>query len=148
MKNMNIKAITKDEINGIKTLWENLNAHHLSRSTHFKDHFSTLTFEKRMEGPKKRNRFIAYLAEENGEQIGYCIATLDGLAGEIDSLFVKKACRGKGVGEQLMSLALKWLEQQSCETVRLSVAEGNEDVLDFYKRFGFAKRFTVVEKNA
>ncbi len=145
---MKIRTITRDEINCIKTLWESLNAHHLSRSTNFKKHFSKLTFEKRMEVLKKRDRFITYVAEENGESVGYCIATVNGLAGEIDSVFVNEPHRGKGVGEKLMSLALEWLEEQECETIKGSIAEGNENVLGFYRRFGFAERFIVMQKNA
>ncbi len=145
---MRIRTITRDEINGIKILWENLNAHHLSRSTHFKEHFSKLTFEKRMEALKKRDRFIGYVAEEDGEGVGYCIATVDRRVGEIDSIFVDESFRGKGVGEKLMSLALQWLGGQQCETIKVSIAEGNENVLGFYRRFGFAERFIVMQKNA
>ncbi|HAG08945.1 MAG TPA: GNAT family N-acetyltransferase [Desulfotomaculum sp.] len=143
---MRIKVVTKDHIDGIKPLWENLNAHHLSRSTYFKDHFSTLTFEKRMDDLSKRGRFIGFIVEDNDQNLGYCIATVDGPIGEIDSIFVDEPHRGKGVGEKLMSLALEWLEGQKCETVRVSIAEGNENVLGFYRRFGFAERFIVMQK--
>ncbi len=144
---MKIKTITRDEINSIRTLWEKLNAHHLLRSTHFKDHFSKFTFENRMESLEKRDCLIGYVAEDNGESIGYCIATVNGRMGEIDSIFVDERHRGKGVGEELMSLALKWLEEQECETIKVSIAEGNENVLGFYRRFGFAERFIVMQKN-
>ncbi len=142
---LKIIAINRDEIGTIKTLWEGLNVHHLSRSTHFKKHFSEFTFGKRMESLNKCDRLIAYVAQDNGENIGYCIASVDGLNGKIDSLFVKTAYRGRGVGEKVMSLALKWLEEQKCETVRVSIAEGNEAALDFYRRFGFAERLVVMQ---
>ncbi len=106
---MKIRTITAGQIDQIKDLWQELNAHHVSRSTSFKDHFLNLTFQKRVEGLKKREQFIGFVAEEDTEQIGYCIATFNDSVGEIDSLFVKETYRGKGVGEQLMSLALKWL---------------------------------------
>ena len=64
---MKIIAIGRDEIDIIKTLWEELNAYHLSKSTHFKKHFSKFTFEKRMEGLDKRDRLIAFVAQDNGE---------------------------------------------------------------------------------
>ena len=142
---MKIIAIGRDEIGIIKTLWEGLNAHHLLKSTHFKKHFSKFTFEKRVEGLNKRDCLIAYVAQNNSKNIGYCIATVDGPNGEIDSLFVESVYRGKGVAEELVSHALKWLEEQKCETVRVSIAEGNEDTLDFYRRFGFAERLTVMQ---
>jgi GNAT superfamily N-acetyltransferase len=108
---LKIIAIGRDEISIIKPLWEGLNAHHLSKSTHFKKHFSEFTFEKRMEGLNKRERLIVYVAQENRKDIGYCMATIDGLNREVDSLFVEAAHRGRGVGEELMSCALKWLEE-------------------------------------
>jgi ribosomal protein S18 acetylase RimI-like enzyme len=145
---MKIRTITGDKLSGIKTLWENLNAHHLSKSTHFRDHFSKLTFEKRLDGLKKRDRLVGCVSEDNGRNVGYCIASVDGLTGEIDSIFVDDLYRGKGVGQELMSLALKWLETQGCDTIKVSIAEGNEDVLGFYRRFGFAERFTVMQKSA
>lgn len=143
---MQIKAITQDNIGVIKRLWEELNTHHLSHSTHFTHHFSKFRFEDRMEALKKRDQFIAYVVENNLECIGYCIATVHDHSGEIDSLFLDAAYRGKGYGKTLMDLALKWLENQHCETIRVSIAEGNEGVLDFYRRFGFAERFVVMQR--
>lgn len=142
---MKIVAIDRDEIGIIKTLWKGLNAHHLSKSTYFKKHFSEFTFEKRMEGLNKRDNLIAYIAQDNDENIGYCLSSVDGPNGEIDSLFVEAAYRGKGIGEELMSHALKWLEGQRCITIRVSIAEGNEGVFDFYRKFCFAERLTVMQ---
>lgn len=115
------------------------------KSAHFSNHFSEFTFEKRMEGLNERDRFIAYVAQDNRENIGYRLASVDGLNGEIDSLFVETVYRGRGVGEELMFHALKWLEEQKCEAVRVSIAEGNESALDFYRRFGFAERLVVMQ---
>jgi ribosomal protein S18 acetylase RimI-like enzyme len=143
---MQIRAITRDDIGIVKRLWEELNALHLSRSTHFAHHFSKFHFEDRVEALKKRDRFIAFVAESDQEGVGYCIATVHDRAGEIDSLFVEAAYRGKGCGKALMELALKWLEDQRCETIRVSIAEGNEQALAFYRRFGFAERFTVMQR--
>jgi ribosomal protein S18 acetylase RimI-like enzyme len=143
---MQIKAITRDNIGIIKRLWEGLNAHHLSHSTHFTHYFSKLRFDDRVETLKKRDKFIAYVAEHDQDSIGYCIATVHDRAGEIDSLFLSAPYRGKGYGKALMDLALKWLGDQHCETIRVSIAEGNEEVLHFYRRFGFAERFVVMQR--
>ncbi len=143
---MKIKTISKDQIGSVKKLWEELNAHHSTQSSHFKDLFSRLSFEKRMNNLIMRDRFVAYVAENNNEPIGYCIATVNSGNGEIDSLFVNKAYRKKGLGKELVSLALHWLGEQNCETILVYIAEGNENVLDFYRRFGFAERFVVMQK--
>jgi diamine N-acetyltransferase len=98
-----------------------------------------------MEELNKRERIIAYVAQDNDRHVGYCMATVDGFNGEIDSLFVEAGYRGRGVGEELMSLALKWLEEQKCEAMKVSIAEGNKSALDFYRRFGFAERLVVMQ---
>ena len=143
---MQIKEIPRDDIGIVKRLWEGLNEHHLSQSTHFTHHFSKFRFEDRVEALKKRDQLIAYVVEINRECIGYCIATVHDHAGEIDSLFLCKKYRRKGYGKALMDLTLKWLEDQHCETIRVSIAEGNEDVLHFYRKFGFAERFVVMQR--
>lgn len=143
---MTIKPVGRNELPRIRPLWEKLNAHHLSRSSRFKDQFAKLSFETRMETLERRDHFVAYVAEDGGEDAGYCIATVCGRDGEISSLFVDSACRGKGLGEALMSRALQWLDEHGCETIRLSIAEGNEDVSAFYRKFGFAERFVVMQR--
>jgi diamine N-acetyltransferase len=143
---MEIKAIQRDEISRIKTWWEALNAHHLSIATKFKDLYRQLTFEKRMKVLKRREGFIGYVAHERDEDIGYCIASVDDLVGEIDSIFIKAEQRRKGIGTELITLAIHWLQNQKCETIRVAIAEGNENALDFYRRFGFEKRMTVMQK--
>ena len=95
---------------------------------------------------KQRDHFIAYVAQDNDESVGYCVATVDSLIGEIASLFVSEPYRGKGVGEELMFLALKWLEGQGCEAIRVSIAVGNENVLGFYRKFGFTEKIVVMQR--
>ncbi len=79
--------------------------------------------------------------------IGYCISTVNKeLIGEIDSLFVEKEYRKYGLGDQLMNRALDWLNNNKVKTKIIGVAEGNENVLEFYKRYGFYKRRVILEQ--
>ncbi len=143
---MIIRTIDRSELENIKPLWEKLNAWHLAKSTYFKSHFKAQRFENRMAMLEKRSKLIAFVAEENHHAIGYCIATLlDGQNGEIDSLFVDPMHRGQKVGEQLTSQALVWLQQQHCQSIRVSIAEGNEEALEFYRKFGFRERYIVMQ---
>ena len=45
---MKIVKINKNEIHQIRPMWEELNKIHGQLSTHFKEHFLSFTFEKRM----------------------------------------------------------------------------------------------------
>ena len=143
---MEIKEIDWNDINKIKALWEDLNAHHLLMSTNFKQFYSNFTFEKRIESLSKKERLITFVAQYRGENIGYCIASIDDLTGEIDSIFVKEQHRRTGIGSKLISFALQWLEKERCEIIRVGIAEGNEAAIGFYKRFGFAERMVVMQR--
>ncbi|MDP4147225.1 MAG: GNAT family N-acetyltransferase, partial [Bacillota bacterium] len=79
--------------------------------------------------------------------IGYCISTVNAnLIGEIDSLFVHSQYRKLGLGDELMKRALEWLDSNNVKGKKIAVAEGNEGVLDFYKRYGFYKRQMILQQ--
>jgi ribosomal protein S18 acetylase RimI-like enzyme len=144
---MEIQTLGREEIGVIERLWEGLRDHHRRRSTDFRPQFQHLTFPQRMAALTSRERFVLFVAR-NGDRkpVGYCAATVHGGSGEVDSLFVHPEERGRGLGERLLTTALDWLDEQACETVRILVAAGNEEVIAFYGRYAFAPRFTVLER--
>ena len=91
---MEIIEIKKAEISILKGLWEELNSHHGEKSSHFKFYFKSFTFEKRIEKLLTKEHLVIYAAEINSDLVGYCIATVNGNLGEVDSIFVKKEHRG------------------------------------------------------
>jgi ribosomal protein S18 acetylase RimI-like enzyme len=68
------------------------------------------------------------------------------ITGEIDSIFVDDAYRSCGIGSTLVSRALGWLDENGSTRNRVSVSEGNESVWNFYKKFKFYPRMTVLEQ--
>lgn len=143
---MKIHEFDKTKLYKIKALWQELNAHHQKQSTYFKDHYANYTFEKRIEKFEINEKLIVFLADEGGDHLGFCIATADGEKGEIAAIYIKQEYQGKNVGQQLMDKALTWLEKQGCRNIILLVAVGNEQVIDFYRKIGFAERFILMEK--
>ncbi|MDP4202083.1 MAG: GNAT family N-acetyltransferase [Bacteroidota bacterium] len=144
----NYLILPQNELYRIKPLWEKLNEIHLRDSVHFKDHYSSFTFEKRIMAwtslPDERVWIL--VGEVNDEVVGYCVATSteDG-KGEIDSLCVDEAWQNKGVGETLVRESLAWLESQNCSPIRLIVSYGHESVMGFYEKLGFYPRATILE---
>ena len=145
---MEIKVIKWDEISTIKALWEGLNAHQHLVSTNFKTFYESFTFEKRIETLKKRDQLIIYVSYERDEPIGYCIASIDDMVGEIDSIYIQEQYRQKGIASELIQHALKWLDSQECETIQVSIAQGNESAFNFYKKFNFVERITLMQRTA
>lgn len=146
--NVKINKVDKEDIILIKPMWEELNKHHQKLSTNFKEHFSSFTFEDRQKQIEKNDLFAVFIAEDEGNFIGYCIASIDGKIGEIDSIFVNPGYRQKNLGESLMLEAETWLKAQDIEKIHILVAQGNESVFHFYNKQGYKKRFTVLEKTA
>lgn len=135
----------------VQPLWEKLNKHHESKSIYFKDKFKNLNFDVR-KGKFVNDNNLEVKVDlikdlETNAYIGYCISTVNKeLIGEIESLFVEKEYRKYGLGDQLMNRAIEWLDNAEVKTKIIGVAEGNEDVLDFYKRYGFYKRRVILEQ--
>jgi len=146
---------TSTDITGvehIRPLWEMLNFHHHARARAFRNVYSSWTFDDRKDyflhlaaaGP-----FRIDLASDpaTGRYVGYCVSSIspEG-AGEIESVFVIPAFRSLGTGTVLMENALAWLSAQNPVRIRVSVADGNEEVFLFYEKFGFFPRMTVLEQ--
>jgi ribosomal protein S18 acetylase RimI-like enzyme len=135
----------------VQPLWEKLNKHHQVNSRYFPDKFKNLTFDTR------KKKFIndantqlrIDLVKDVGNQafVGYCISTItiDSI-GEVDSLYIEPEYRKFGIGDKLMSRSLEWLDSKNARMKIIGVAEGNEQVFDFYKKYGFYERTTILEQ--
>jgi ribosomal protein S18 acetylase RimI-like enzyme len=127
----------------IDELWQKLNNHHIESTEYFKEKFREFTFAHRTKSllDKAETGDIQVLIAKDkitDRKIGYCVSTVNSeLSGEIDSLFVEKEFRKFGIGDMLISKALDWLESKGPKEIVLTVAGGNERVLDFYKKYGF-----------
>jgi ribosomal protein S18 acetylase RimI-like enzyme len=58
--------------------------------------------------------------------------------GEIGSfgLYVLPGYQGRGIGKQLLSIAIEWLVQKS-QSIEIGVLEYNERAIEFYRKHGF-----------
>ena len=142
--NLEIEEISVNQIHTIKNLWLKLNDIHMHDSTYFKDHFHNFTFEERCQkfSYYKRNKLKIDVLKNNLHLVGYCISTIDGNTGELDSLFIESEFQKYGFGQKLVDRSISWLKHYGCVKIHVSVAEGHESVLEFYKRFGFYPRMT------
>ncbi len=142
---MEIIELPKDRIEEIEPLWCELNSHHHEKSKNFKDHFSSFTFVERCKKLLATDKLVIFAAKENSELVGYCIASSNNGAGEIDSLYIKPQFRGSSLGLLLTESAMSWLSGLNCRQISVYVVEGNEGAIPFYEKFGFKKRFDVLQ---
>ena len=138
-----IQEGNQDDLDLVKHLWEKLCRYHCDLSVHFRDRFKDATWEKRkrrlLDG--SRDILLNYVVEkESGQMVGYCISTIakeDGTVGEVSSIYVEETYRRSGLGTDLILRALEWLQLKETKIQKLLVGVGNEEVLEFYKQFGF-----------
>jgi len=146
MKNINIITGSSELLDQVRPLWEALNALHIGIGGVFSAELAGRTFDHRkQELTGGAGKLHVAIASEK-EAVGYCISTLrhDG-RGEIDSLYVKKAYRSRGLGTRLVKGALQWLDENHAGKKVVAVLEGNAEALRFYQRFGFHPRNVELE---
>lgn len=139
----------RELIDLVQPLWEKLNYYHEMKSNYFSHKFKSQEFHNRKNKFVNEKEIQVYieLIKDNNVFIGYCISTINkDLIGEIDSLFVEKEYRNYGLGDKMINNALEWLNANQSKTIIIAVSEGNEEVIEFYKRYGFYKRRIILEK--
>ena len=140
----------QDDLDIIRPLWQKLNQHHLAVSKYHKDSRVATTFDMRKDQLLEKSRqgvLNIDLARDSNtkEYIGYCVTTINPeKQGEIESIYVEKEYRGMGIGDGLMTRALGWLKTMSVKKTILGVAEGNESVFPFYRRYNFYPKITLL----
>jgi len=83
----------------------------------------------------------ACLLAEEGEIIGAVFTekklTFSEKAAGIKSIFVKKKCRGKGVGRILLGRCVSALRKKGYKSVSLTVDRKNKNAISIYEKSGF-----------
>lgn len=78
-----------------------------------------------------------FVAEENEQVIGACMAGYDGHRGWLYSIAVASAQRRRGIGRSLIEEAMKSLKELGCIKVNLQIRASNHEVKAFYESLGF-----------
>lgn len=128
-----------DKIEVIKNLWENNRKYHEDSSEYFSEAYRSIYFEERIGNFRAFDKDLLKItvANDNDEYIGYCISTIVEGKGEVESLHVDESKRGIGIGKKLVSAHLKWMKENNCKVIGVTVSQENESTISFYKKLGF-----------
>jgi ribosomal protein S18 acetylase RimI-like enzyme len=94
-------------------------------------------------GFREQPRFEALLAFEGEEAVGLALyffefSTWRGRPGVyVQDMYVAPRMRGRGVGRDLMEAVMRRSREQGGRYVKLSVYDGNEQAIGFYRSLGF-----------
>ena len=86
---------------------------------------------------------LIYVAIEDEELIGACIAGYDGHRGWLYSIALSHNKRRTGAGSALVEHAIQSLKEMGCVKINLQVRSENSDVAAFYETLGFEKEDRV-----
>jgi len=146
-----IHLTDKNDLDLIQTLWEKLNKLHTELSPNFKERHKKMTWEDRKQNILKyaQELFLCYVEGINLKRIiGYCITTIDcESVGEIDSAYIDDKYRKLGIGKKLISEFINWVNKKEVKTQKIMVADGNENVLEYYSKFGFFPIHIILQKS-
>jgi ribosomal-protein-alanine N-acetyltransferase len=85
----------------------------------------------------EKENFRYFVAEEEGEILGYCgfLFVLD--EAEIPNVCVKASARKRGIGSQMMSVLIEEAKKLGMAVLYLEVRESNTPARTLYKSLGF-----------
>lgn len=153
MQAKDLKYITGgyELIDQIKPLWESLNKHHVEVSPYFAGFYQEYMFAERKKIFEREQLVKIYVEivcdSKEGTPLGYCIASIDkNHAGEIESIYIVQHHRREGIGHQLITHSLGWLDAEKVQSKSVAVTYGNEQAFAFYERYGFYPRFTMLKQ--
>ena len=99
------------------------------------------------------SNWIVLIAEENGGLQGFISGEvkekkhrINNKEGYIDSLFVTKESRGKGIGKLLMDSISKEFKELYCTHLALATHLDNKVAMSMYESMGFIKRLVLFFK--
>jgi ribosomal protein S18 acetylase RimI-like enzyme len=81
---------------------------------------------------------LLFVALIDNAVVGTIMAGYDGHRGWIYSVAVAPSHRRQGVGSQLVCHAERALTRKGCVKINLQILEGNESVVAFYAKLGYA----------
>lgn len=149
------KAVSAD-LPAIGDLWQEFMDFHKKRDAHF---------ARTIDGHERFKEFISghmapetscvLVAEQDGEAVGYCLATLakhppvfeNQDYGTVFDLAVTKRCRRNGIGERLFHAAQAWFADHEIHRIEVRVVVANETSTAFWRKMGFNPYVTTVFKS-
>ncbi len=81
---------------------------------------------------------LIFVAEENEEIVGACMAGYDGHRGWLYAVAMKPEYRRNGEGGRLVKTVMQALQDLGCIKINLQIRTTNTEVAAFYKSLGFA----------
>jgi ribosomal protein S18 acetylase RimI-like enzyme len=149
-----VRAPTPRELDRVAELWLALLRHHAAAGPRFEPGPEASEHIRAELQAWSRSADVRIVVAVDEQLAGFCIARIlrrselfrETSRGEIDSIFVPVASRGRGIARRLVDDALAWLRQSGVRRVELSVDATNPEGRAFWQRIGFEPAMDVLER--
>jgi len=143
-----MREIGSEETPRLYECMEDLARHHNESSVYFRGSYPSIPSEeivKQFAADMEAGSSHIAVIEDGERFVGLCKINVDAAkaAGVLDYLVVLGAERGNGHGAALMDWALGKFEEYGVKNIEVKVVYGN-DVVDFYKRYGFKEKSLIL----
>ncbi len=98
------------EIDLLKDLWNQNAEYHRLTSEYFRSNSCKTLFQDRVEAWKKCDEIKITKIENENIVIGYCITSINNKYGNIESIFINKNMRRKGIGMKIIREHIEWMK--------------------------------------
>jgi GNAT superfamily N-acetyltransferase len=135
-------------IDRIEPLWQLQRQYQADLSDLWRTGLLEITFDDRRAHMlrKAAHAMFVILATSEGNDVGYCVSSIDHEVGEVDSFFVTEAYRRRHVGHAMMRCTLDWFNQMAVKATVIDVLDGNYGAIAFYAKYGFRPRLVQLQQ--
>ncbi|HEY5601324.1 MAG TPA: GNAT family N-acetyltransferase [Patescibacteria group bacterium] len=135
------------EFNNSNLVSDNLRPFH-----EYKDAESTFT--KEAEEYINKEEFVVFVADINGQIVGYCAAKISNKPERVlnkeayfEDWFVSENYKGRGIGKELFEALTTEVKKLGCTHIKLDAFTSNIKAIDYYHKDGFIDDTLVMYKN-
>jgi len=151
---MKIRKAKLSDVNEISYLNSLLMKYHIKFDRYWnvkKD--ARKTYSKYVRKMIRSPKATVFVADDGGKIVGFTSGKIEKRppifkiekCGKVDSTFVLKQYRRRGIGKKLIDELIKWFKSKGIEYVELEVDTRNKIALKAWKKFKF-KRFLIKKK--
>ncbi len=136
---MMIREIDASDVNRLMECIVQLSEYHNQVSTNFKGCYPSRPYELTLsvfENCLLNGTSHIAVIENNDKIVGFCKVDIAEQNGKLDYLVVLQEYRNHGLGNQLMTWAMKTFEMNHVACVEVKVVDGNE-AIHLYEKYGF-----------
>lgn len=145
---MNIRNATKDDLEGVCSLSNEINAdHYISMPEDFIEPDGSNRDEPYWLSFISAENSRVFVAEHDGVLVGAVAVTVTSLApypflvprprGHLATIVVARNHQGRGIGRGLMRAAEAFAKDNGADDIKLEVMAFNSNALNFYKEIGY-----------